>query len=153
MTAVLSSLIPEGRDAEMAREALRSMHAALRAESDLGPHEPVRLTVADESAEVIVPKAVLELLTRVLASMANGQGVTLVPARAELTTQQAADMLNVSRPFLIGLLESGEIEYRTVGTHRRVKADSLVSYMRKDDDERRDAADELSAMTHDLGFA
>jgi excisionase family DNA binding protein len=84
--------------------------------------------------------------------MAAGQGVSVVPSHAELTTQQAADMLNVSRPFLIGLLEAGEIEYRKVGKHRRVKASSLLDYLRRDDQRRREAADELSSLTQDLGL-
>lgn len=152
MSAVLSSLVPEERDSEMARDALRAMQEALRAGRDLGPHDPVRLTVSDSSAEVVVPKAVMEFLSRVLANVANGQGVTLVPAHAELTTQQAADLLNVSRPFLVTLLESGKIDYRVVGTHRRVKAESLMTYMRKDDATRSAAADELTAMTRELGL-
>jgi len=153
MTATLSSLVPEANDADLARVALDHMRAALKAGNALGPHDPVRLTVPDSADEIVVPRSVLELLSQVLAHMANGQGVTLVPANAELTTQQAADMLNVSRPFLVRLLESGEIEHRLVGTHRRVLADSLVRYMRADDAKRAKAADELAALTHDLGVA
>ncbi|MEX2291452.1 MAG: helix-turn-helix domain-containing protein [Mycobacteriales bacterium] len=84
--------------------------------------------------------------------MAAGQGVSVVPAHAELTTQQAANLLNVSRPFLIGLLDAGQIDFRKVGKHRRVKAASLMDYLRKDDQRRRDAADELSALTQELGL-
>ncbi|MEV5537265.1 helix-turn-helix domain-containing protein [Saccharopolyspora shandongensis] len=61
-------------------------------------------------------------------------------------------MLNVSRPYLIGLLEAGEIEHRKVGTHRRVKVESLLEYMRRDDQRRREAADELTDLTQELGL-
>jgi excisionase family DNA binding protein len=113
--------------------------------------DPVRFT-DDDGGEVTVPRPAVDLLVRILANMAAGQGVTVVPAHTELTTQQAASMLNVSRPFLIGLLEQGEIEYRTVGTHRRIKASSLLDYMRRDDAKRRDAADELAALTQEMGL-
>jgi excisionase family DNA binding protein len=82
--------------------------------------------------------------------MAAGQGVSIVPSQAELTTQQAADMLNVSRPYFIGLLERGEIDYRKVGTHRRILAESLMAYMREDDRRRRNATDELNALTQEM---
>ncbi|WP_237774449.1 helix-turn-helix domain-containing protein [Actinosynnema sp. ALI-1.44] len=108
----------------------------------------MRLRVDDESGTetLEVPRAAVVLMARILAHMAAGRGVSLVPAHAELTTQQAADLLNVSRPFLINLLEAGEIEYRTVGRHRRVKASSLRQYMRDDNTKRQAAADELSAL-------
>ena len=94
----------------------------------------------------------MELLARVLAHMAAGQAVSVVPAHAELTTQQAANLLNVSRPFLIGLLDSGLIGYRKVGKHRRVRADSLLDYKRNDDQDRREAADELTELNREMGL-
>ena len=113
----------------------------------------MRLSLGEPGGEVEVPRSVLAALARVLDSFAHGEGVTLVPAHAELTTQQAADALNVSRPFLIGLLDAGQIAYRTVGTHRRVKAASLVRYLREDDARRVVVADELAAEAHALGLS
>lgn len=109
-----------------------------------------RLVVDDEA--LVLPRAALELLAQVLAHLAAGTGVAVVPTQAELTTQQAADLLNVSRPYLIGLLDAGHIPYRKVGTHRRVRAAALLDYLRADDQLRRDAADELSALTRQLGL-
>lgn len=110
------------------------------------------MTIDDGPEIVTVPRVAVDLLIRVLANLAAGQGVTLVPAHAELTTQQAADILNVSRPYLIKLLDDNKIEYRIVGTHRRIKASSLMDYKRRDDAARRHAADELAAMTREMGF-
>ncbi|MDR3068968.1 MAG: helix-turn-helix domain-containing protein [Cellulomonas sp.] len=143
----IATLVPEPADTELAASALRGLDAALGAEG------PVRLRLGGQADEVEVPRSALAALAQVLDSFAHGEGVTVVPAQAELTTQQAADALHVSRPFLIGLLDAGQIEYRTVGTHRRVKAASLIRYLREDDARRQAAADALAAETRELGFA
>ena len=146
---ILSPVQPEGEDALIAREALVRVRNAL-AHQDI--REPVRLTVDEDRETVTVPRAAVDLLVVVLANMAAGQGVSLVPAHSELTTQQGADLMNVSRPFLVRLLQAGDIEYRLVGTHRRIKAASLLDYMRRDDAQRRKAADELTVLTQGMGI-
>jgi excisionase family DNA binding protein len=99
-----------------------------------------------------MPGPAAELMIRILGKMAAGQGVTVIPMNAELTTQQAADLLNVSRPYLVRLLESGQIEFRKVGTHRRVMAESLYDYKRRALVAQKDAADELSALGQEMGL-
>jgi len=139
-----------------AEEAKAAAQALRQVKGYLSVHESesvVRATVDGEpEGELLLPRGAVELLATVLAHMAAGRTVAVVPAHAELTTQQAADLLNVSRPYLIGLLQAGEIEYRTVGTHRRIKAESLLAYRRKDDQARRDAADELTALNQEMGL-
>lgn len=101
---------------------------------------------------VVVPRAVVVSLADVLLNMAQGRAVSIIPAHAILTTQQAADMLNVSRPFLIGLLNAGEIPHRMVGSHRRVLAEDVLAYRRADDERRLGAADALTALTEEMGL-
>lgn len=114
--------------------------------------DTVALHVSDDEDErtLTVPRAVVDLMAEILHNMAQGRGVSVVPATAELTTQQAADMLNVSRPFLIGLLTSGEIAYRKVGTHRRIKVEDLLAYKAADDRRRRENASELTALGQEM---
>jgi excisionase family DNA binding protein len=107
---------------------------------------------ADDQATVDVPREAFELFLRVLAEMANGNAVTIVPLHAELTTQQAADLLHVSRPFLIRLLDEGAIPHRMVGSRRRVRAEDVLAYKRKDDAEREEVLKKLADEADTLGL-
>ena len=151
MAESLAELHPVGRDMDLAREALVRMRPVLD-DATLAGDQPVTITVAGGPDAIVVPKSVLDLLVRVLGSLSAGEGITVVPAHAELTTQQAADILNVSRPHLVKLLAEGLIEYRTVGTHRRVLAQSLMEYTRADDQRRRAAAAELTGLGQEMSL-
>ncbi|QES50329.1 DNA-binding protein [Streptomyces venezuelae] len=130
--------------------ALQRVRSYLEAHKD---RREITVTVEDgEPEQLTLPREAVELLAGLLAHLGAGRGVSVVPADAELTTQQAADMLNVSRPFLVGLLNAGEIEYRHVGTHRRIKASSLMEYKQQDDLRRRTAADELTELGQEMGM-
>lgn len=96
--------------------------------------------------EVTITPGLSRLLMELLRHVGRGDAVTLVPVSQMLTTQQAADILNVSRPFLISLLEKGEIKFDTVGRHRRVKAVDLFEYKRARDDKRAKALSSLAEM-------
>lgn len=110
--------------------------------------QPVTLRLEDPSTgrhvEATLSAAVLRLLTEALAQMADGRAVTLLPLDAELSTQQAADLLGVSRPYFVKLLEQGRIPFRKVGAQRRVRFDALQRYM---EEYQREATEALEAMT------
>ncbi|MCG8923793.1 helix-turn-helix domain-containing protein [Lentzea sp. CC55] len=150
-SAALRAVQPDDDAVVTAHAAVSRVKAYLHSHHD--DESDVRVRVEENDDVLVLPRAAVELFAQILAYMAAGHGVSVVPADAELTTQQAADMLNVSRPYLIGLLKAGEIEYRMVGKHRRIKAASLMEYMRSDDQRRRRAADELSALTQEMGMA
>ena len=138
----------EDRDTEHAAEGARRL--ARLAESG----SPVELRLASDNDEeaVVVPAEVARLFARVLADLADGRGVTVVPFDAEVTTQQAADLLNVSRPHVVSLLDKGEMPYRKVGARRRVRLEDVLAYRRASYRTSRDAADELTRLTQELGL-
>lgn len=142
---------PDSTEVQAADVALRRVQRYL---STHAGERSIRVVVGGDPDDALaLPRGAVELLARVLANMAAGQQVSVVPAHAELTTQQAADLLNVSRPYLIGLLDAGQIEYRRVGTHRRVRADSLLAYQRRDDQRRHEVADELTVLGQEMGLS
>lgn len=108
----------------------------------------------DEKQTVTLPTEAFQFLVEIVSQMAIGNAVTVVPMHAEVTTQQAADFLNVSRPFLISLLEAGKLPFRKVGAHRRVRMADLLAYKQRDDEARRKVLDELAAdaQNNDLGY-
>jgi excisionase family DNA binding protein len=145
----VSGIRPGAVDVRQADRAARRIRDYLTRHPD---DEPIAVTVeaGDEDA-LIVPRPVAVMLAQVLQLLANGQGVQIMPDRAMLTTQQAAEAMNVSRPYLIGLLERGAIPYEKVGTHRRIAFADLMQYKRNDDQRRRAAADEVTALGEELG--
>lgn len=99
-----------------------------------------------------IPMPLFELFLRMLSEVGAGRAVTLVPMGKELTTQQAADFLNVSRPYLIQLLGEGRLPFRKVGTRRRIRLDDLLKFKALDDAERDRAAALLTKEAEDLGL-
>ena len=105
-----------------------------------------------EKADVALPQAAFSLLLSVLKELGHGKGVAVVATDTEVTTQQAADFLHVSRPYFVKLLEEGKISYRTVGPRRRVRVEDLLSYKAREEAERHRGLDELVAEAQKLGM-
>lgn len=143
--------LPTPEEAQQAQQAARVLSRLLRRKTV----RPLQIqSQGGKEVTVTVPREAFELFLDILGQMANGNAVSIVPVHAELTTQQAAEMLNVSRPFLVKLLDEGKIAFRMVGTHRRVRVADLVEYQRQDATYRKGVADELAAQAqeHDLGY-
>jgi len=137
------TVVPSVQDSELASVASRAL---ARSSKDT-------LTVHLENGEeLILPKAVTQLLSHLLTEMGQGNAVTMIPIHAELTTQEAADLLNVSRPFLVKLLKEDQIPHHMVGTHRRVRFADLTAYKAQFEKRRRSAMDELAAQSQSLGM-
>ncbi len=145
---LLTPSLPSEADAEVAKESSRVLAAFLSKKNTLR----VRLLDDPRKETVALPASAVRLLVRILEETARGNAITLIPVHAELTTQQAADMLNISRPSLIQLLDEGKIEFRRVGTHRRVRFEALMAYKRAREAERRAALAELARYDQELGL-
>jgi excisionase family DNA binding protein len=152
------TVAPTAADTELARDSSRQLSKLLGRQHDIGKqfsNFQLRVQTVNEPEEIVViPVSALRLLTDILTQMARGNAVTLIPVHAELTTQQAADILNVSRPFLIGLIDDDKIPYRKVGTHRRIRFEDLMAYKQDVDRQRLQALEELTreAQELDMGY-
>lgn len=110
-----------------------------------------RLTGPD-GVETELPEGIHALLVAIVENLKAGNGVTVIPMHAELTTVEAAQLLNVSRPFLIKQIESGALRHHMVGTHRRLKLADVLSYRDGLDAAANDALDAMTAEAEDLGL-
>lgn len=135
--------LPTPQEMKQAQESSRTL-------SKYASAEHVHVTVRGsnkESDELILPGHVLQILLDVLAEMGKGNAISLMPIHQELSTQEAAALLNVSRPFLVGLLEKNAIPFRKVGAHRRVLLRDVIAYKDSIDQKRGQSLDELTALS------
>jgi len=136
-------------------DAIRDLavHQPLAAESD-EIQELYRLFLLERAPALVgpgpgrrhipIPESVYDVLLKVINYMSQGKGVSVVPVMEELTTQRAANMLGVSRPFLIGLLKEGKIPYHKTGTHRRIFLKDLLDYRKERDKNRRHILNQMA---------
>ena len=142
------AVAPTDHDRTLARQSSRDLARFLGGDRDL------RLRVQDQGSpiDVVVPATAIRFLVELLSEMARGNAVTLIPVHAELTTQQAAELLNISRPSLIKLIDDGQIPHRRVGSHRRILFSDLTSYRQRLEAARRKVLDELAAQAQELNM-
>lgn len=149
MKSGVASLEREPVQASQEEEvAVERLHEAL----ERSPARRSAYLIAPDGEELEVPRSVYGVLVRVVHELAQGHAVAVMPVHAQLTTQQAADLLGVSRPHLIKLLEEKRIPYNRPGKHRRILLNDLLEYKRARDAERRAALDALQAEDDRLGL-
>lgn len=149
-TALEQQHLPTAEEIALARESGRALSAHLQTRSSTQ-----QIDILDDKGtthSVRLPVSALRLLVDVLAEIGEGNAVSIIPVHAELTTQEAADVLNVSRPHLVQLLERGDIPFHKTGTHRRVRYQDVMAYKTRIDAERRKALDALAEQAQALGM-
>ncbi len=148
-TNLRESVAPTDADTKLAQESSRRLTPFVSPKHK----KPLRVHIEslNESDEaILIPVSAIRLLNGILTEMAKGNAVSLIPIQAELTTRQAADILSVSRPFLIDQMEKGLIPFRKVGSHRRVMFNDLMEYKQSMNQHRLQALEELSALDQEL---
>ena len=137
------------------RDTVRTARQAGEALADVSNATDAVLRVQDRAGRVIeiaVPAAAIEALGAVLSTMGKGHAVRVLADDEELTTNEAASLLHVSRPHLVTMLEAGALPFRRVGTHRRIRLADVLAFKRADDEARRTAMDDLTGLSDELGL-
>ncbi|MBE9463493.1 helix-turn-helix domain-containing protein [Dyadobacter subterraneus] len=117
-----------------------------------GKSDTINIQISESGESFIVPRRALEFLSQIISGMAEGKAICLLPAEAELSTQQAAEMLNMSRPHIVKLLERGIIPFKKVGSHRRILLDDLIRYESEIKEERRKSFAFLAEQAQELNL-
>lgn len=133
------------------RESLDALMELLKHVPTERPDTGMYKLVSPTGDETELPESVFLLLERVVEVLGRGDALTVVPVGKELTTQQAANILNVSRQYLVRLLNDGRIPYSKTGAHRRVRIEDVLAYKRQRDRDRMASLDDLSQLSQDLG--
>lgn len=145
-------IVPNNKEIELARissQALSNLFLKKSKSVDITFEEANK-----HEMNVTIPQSAFKLLLEILVQMAEGNAVTLIPVHAELTTQEAADLLNVSRPYLIQLLETKKIPFHKIGNRRKILLQDLMLYKTKIDEARRKVLDEIveESQKLDMGY-
>lgn len=148
--AVHRQSAPTAQEATLARVSGQRLSPYVRRKKPLS----LRVAEAGQEQAIELPSSAVSLLMDILEAMADGRGVTIIPENTELTTFEAANILNVSRPFVIKLLNEKIIPHRLVGKHRRILIDDVMAYKERIDREREAILEELTAeaQENDMGY-
>lgn len=136
--------VPHEERADLAKLS-RELHRAMQLD------EPRCSLIGPQGERFAIPESIFYLLARVAEVLERGDAISLIPVHQELTTQQSADLLNVSRQYLVRLLDDGQIPYTRTGKHRRLRIDDVMAYKQKRDKERNERFDELIRMSEEYG--
>jgi excisionase family DNA binding protein len=148
MTANTELIAPTQQDARLAAKAVSRLSGYLDRPDDV----KIQVGIEGKQESLAVPQMVVHLLSRILKETASGHAVSVVPFDSEMTTSEAADYLNVSRPYVIGLLEQGKIPFHKVGSHRRIRIEDVAEYKRRQMATSYAAMEELQAQAEDLNM-
>lgn len=138
--------MPTAEDIQQAKESSRKL-------SKFHNADRVKLSIEgsnEETDSFVLPGVVMQMLLDILSEFSQGNAIGVIPHKAELSTQQAANLLNVSRPYLVKLLDEGKIDHKKVGTHRRVLVGDLLNYKKEIDSARNKSLDDLSQLSQEL---
>lgn len=138
--------LPSKADAALAEKSSRALATYIRSTR----RHSIVIREGKRQETIEIPDQALRLLVEILTEMGEGNAVKLVPIHHELSTQEGADLLNVSRPYFINLLEEGKIPFRKVGTKRRILANDVLAYKAKEDEARFQALAELTEQAQKL---
>lgn len=139
--------LPTEQEVALAKEGSRELSMVMTTKEEV---QEITVRSGDNEQVVRLPASAVQMLMEILVNISQGNAVQVVPVHAELTTQQAADFLMVSRPYLVKLLDEGQIQHRKVGSHRRIRYDDLLQFKEREGRARKAALDELAAEAQEL---
>jgi len=138
-------------DQRIARSSLQGFQLVSQ-KIKLSPEKGIKIKIQESGKFIIIPKKALALLSAIIQNMAEGKTISIVPSNSEVSTQQAADMLNVSRPHLVKLLETKKIPFKKVGSHRRILLKDITKYQEQQSKERETQLDFLANQAQELNL-
>lgn len=139
--------LPTEQEVALAKEGSRELSMVMTTREDV---QEITVRHGDNEQVVRLPSSAVQMLMEILVNISQGNAVQVVPVHAELTTQQAADFLMVSRPHLVKLLDEGKIQHRKVGSHRRIRYEDLLRFKEQEERARKAVLDKLVADAQEL---